>query len=146
MAIANLINIYVKSFIGTLSAVCACGVASGLSASVGVVYMLGGGEKRMLDTMKNVLGSRSGMICDGAKEGCANKVALSSELAVQSAFLAMNDMSIVDQDGILASDLEQLFVNLGQLVRHGMDATNNVIVDIMQDNAKNRRQHPILNH
>lgn len=34
-ALANLINIYVKTFTGTLSAVCACGVASGLGASVG---------------------------------------------------------------------------------------------------------------
>lgn len=44
-ALANLVNIYVKTFTGTLSAVCACGVASGLGASVGVVYMLGGEEE-----------------------------------------------------------------------------------------------------
>ena len=130
-ALANLINIYVKTFTGTLSAVCACGVASGLGASVGVVYMLGGGEEQMLFAMQNILGSICGMICDGAKEGCANKVQLSSGLAVKSAFLAMNGMNVRDGDGIVGSDLRSLFENLGHLVREGMESTNSVIVDIM---------------
>ena len=134
-ALASLVNIYVKSFTGTLSAVCACGVASGLAASVGVVYMLGGDEIAMLGAMKNILGSISGMICDGAKEGCANKVELSSGLAVQAAFLAMQGMSIAEGDGILADGLESLFENLGHLIREGMQNTNRVIVEIMQGSA-----------
>ncbi len=130
-ALANLVNIYVKTFTGTLSAVCACGVASGLGASVGVVYMLGGGEQEMLYAMQNILGSICGMICDGAKEGCANKVQLSSGLAVKSAFLAMKGMSVKTGDGIVGRDLKSLFENLGHLVREGMENTNSVIVEIM---------------
>ncbi len=130
-ALANLVNIYVKTFTGTLSAVCACGVASGLGASVGVVYMLGGGEEQMLFAMQNILGSICGMICDGAKEGCANKVQLSSGLAVKSAFLAMNGMNVRGGDGIVGSELYTLFENLGHLVREGMESTNSVIVKIM---------------
>lgn len=130
-ALANLVNIYVKTFTGTLSAVCACGVASGLGASVGVVYMLGGGEEQMLFAMQNILGSICGMICDGAKEGCANKVQLSSGLAVKSAFLAMNGMNVRGGDGIVGGELYTLFENLGHLVREGMESTNSVIVKIM---------------
>lgn len=130
-ALANLVNIYVKTFTGTLSAVCACGVASGLGASVGVVYMLGGGEEQMLFAMQNILGSICGMICDGAKEGCANKVQLSSGLAVKSAFLAMNGMNVRGGDGIVGNELRTLFENLGHLVREGMESTNSVIVKIM---------------
>ena len=130
-ALANLINIYVKTFTGTLSAVCACGVASGLGASVGVVYMLGGNEEQMLFAMQNILGSICGMICDGAKEGCANKVQLSSGLAVKSAFLAMNGMNVQSGDGIVGGELATLFENLGDLVREGMENTNSVIVKIM---------------
>ena len=48
IALAALANVYIKSFIGPLSSVCACGVASGLSASLGVVYLLGGGEGEMV--------------------------------------------------------------------------------------------------
>lgn len=134
-ALANLINIYVKTFTGTLSAVCACGVASGLGASVGVVYMLGGGEEQMLFAMQNILGSICGMICDGAKEGCASKVQLSSGLAVKAAFLAMNGMGIRGGDGIVGTrGLSSLFENLGHLVREGMENTNSVIVEIMSGN------------
>ena len=136
-ALASLVNIYVKSFTGTLSAVCACGVASGLAASVGVVYMLGGGRNQpMLGAMKNILGSISGMICDGAKEGCANKVELSSGLAVQAAFLAMQGMSIAEGDGILADGsanpcLKTLAISFARACSN----TNRVIVEIMQGSA-----------
>ena len=130
-ALANLVNIYVKTFTGTLSAVCACGVASGLGASVGVVYMLGGREEQMFFAMQNILGSICGMICDGAKEGCANKVQLSSGLAVKSAFLAMNGMNVRGGDGIVGDELYTIFENLGRLVREGMESTNSVIVRIM---------------
>ncbi|MED9821758.1 MAG: L-serine ammonia-lyase, iron-sulfur-dependent, subunit alpha [Christensenellales bacterium] len=135
-ALANLVNIYVKTFTGTLSAVCACGVASGLGASVGVVYMLGGGEEQMLFAMQNILGSICGMICDGAKEGCANKVQLSSGLAVKSAFLAMNGMNVRGGNGIVGGELFTLFENLGQLVHEGMEGTNSVIVRIMSKGSK----------
>lgn len=134
-ALANLVNIYVKTFTGTLSAVCACGVASGLGASVGVVYMLGGGEEQMLFAMQNILGSICGMICDGAKEGCANKVQLSSGLAVKSAFLAMNGMNVRGGEGIVGGELYTLFENLGRLVREGMESTNSVIVRIMSQGS-----------
>lgn len=139
-ALANLVNIYVKTFTGTLSAVCACGVASGLGASVGVVYMLGGSEEQMLFAMQNILGSICGMICDGAKEGCANKVQLSSGLAVKSAFLAMNGMNVRGGDGIVGNELETLFENLGHLVREGMESTNSVIVKIMSKGSECREK------
>lgn len=139
-ALANLVNIYVKTFTGTLSAVCACGVASGLGASVGVVYMLGGSEEQMLFAMQNILGSICGMICDGAKEGCANKVQLSSGLAVKSAFLAMNGMNVRGGDGIVGDGLRTLFENLGHLVREGMENTNSVIVEIMSKGSECREK------
>lgn len=73
IAFAQAINLYAKHYLGTLSCLCSCSVASGLSASAGIVYMMGGSDQQVLDTMRNVLGSISGMICDGAKEGCASQ-------------------------------------------------------------------------
>ena len=133
MALGSLVNIYVKSFIGPLSSVCACGVASGLGASLGVVYMLGGGEGEMLLAARNILGSVSGMICDGAKEGCASKVALSAGLAVEAAYLAMEGTGVSARDGILDEKFEDLIAHLGELVCEGMGVTNQTIVRIMKD-------------
>ena len=138
LAVANLANIYIKSFIGPLSSVCACGVASGLSASIGVVFLMGGGEKEMLQASRNILGSVSGMICDGAKEGCASKVALSAGLAVEAACLAMEGGGIHAQDGILDESFDRLIAHLGELVCVGMGGTNDTIVHIMKDEKVRR--------
>lgn len=133
IALAALANVYIKSFIGPLSSVCACGVASGLSASLGVVYLLGGGEGEMVQAARNILGSVSGMICDGAKEGCASKVALSAGLAVEAACLALEGGGIHAQDGILDESFDRLIAHLGELVCVGMGSTNSTIVHIMKD-------------
>lgn len=101
IAFAQAINLYAKHYLGTLSCLCSCSVASGLSASAGIVYMMGGSDQQVLDTMRNVLGSISGMICDGAKEGCASKVCLSTGLSVMSAMMALNGMNTKPADGIL---------------------------------------------
>ncbi len=136
LALAHLVNIFAKSFVGPLSAVCACGIASGLGASVGIVYMLGGGESAMFGAINNTLGAITGMVCDGAKEGCANKVALSAFLAVQNALLAVSGYGISSGDGILATTLYGLFDNLRRLIYDGMDHTNRAIVDIMKHNRR----------
>ncbi len=138
LACAALANIYIKSFIGPLSSVCACGVAAGLAASIGVVFLMGGGEKEMLQASRNILGTLSGMICDGAKEGCAAKVALSAGLAVESACLAMEGGGIHAQDGILDDSFDRLIAHLGELVCVGMSETNDTIVHIMKDEKVRR--------
>lgn len=132
LALAHLINMYGKAHIGNLSAMCACGVSSGLGASVAIVYMMGGTPQQMLLAAQNMAGSICGMICDGAKEGCANKVELAGGLAVESALLAMEDVGIPACNGILDGEWKGLFANMGALSRDGMRETNHVIVKIMQ--------------
>lgn len=132
LALAHLVNIYAKAHVGNLSALCSCGISSGLGASVGIVYMLDGSCEQMLLAAKNMIGSICGMICDGAKEGCANKVELAAGLAVESAYLALENMGIPDDNGILSSEWAALFENLGALAKRGMRETNRVIVQIMQ--------------
>ena len=126
-------RVHQKASSAPLSSVCACGVASGLSASLGVVYLLGGGEGEMVQAARNILGSVSGMICDGAKEGCASKVALSAGLAVEAACLALEGGGIHAQDGILDDSFDRLIAHLGELVCVGMGSTNSTIVHIMKD-------------
>jgi len=76
LALSNLITFFIKSYTGTLSAMCGCGVAAGIGASAGVVYLLDGNKEQILGSLYNMVGSISGMICDGAKNGCAYKLAL----------------------------------------------------------------------
>lgn len=131
LALAHLVNIFGKAHVGNLSALCSCGISSGLGAAVGIVYMLDGTCEAMLLAVKNMLGSICGMICDGAKEGCANKVELAAGMAVESAYLAVEGMGIPDDNGILSGEWNTMFENLGALAQQGMRQANRVIVEIM---------------
>jgi L-cysteine desulfidase len=110
---------------------CGCGVAAGIGASAGVIYLLGGNQDKIMGALYNMVGSISGVICDGAKEGCSYKLALASGWAVQSALLALHDSIIHNTDGIVHPDFRQLFKNLGHLCDPGMIATDQAILDVM---------------
>ena len=131
LALSNLITFFIKSYTGTLSAMCGCGVAAGIGASSGVVYLLGGNKKQILGAFHNMVGSISGMICDGAKEGCAYKLALTAGWAVQSALLSLKGAIINSNDGILDADFKQSSKNLGYVCNPGMLPTDNAILEVM---------------
>jgi len=131
LALTNLITFFIKSYTGTLSAMCGCGVAAGIGASAGVIYLLGGNQDKIMGALYNMVGSISGVICDGAKEGCSYKLALASGWAVQSALLALHGSIIHNTDGIVHPDFRQLFKNLGHLCDPGMIATDQAILDVM---------------
>ena len=136
LAFSNLVTVYIKSFTGTLSAMCGCGVAAGIGASAGVSYMMGASESQIFKSMLNMVGSITGLICDGGKEGCAYKLALSAGWAVKSALLAQKGVSVHEDNGILAFNFRQLFENLGYLCNTGMAGANNSILNIMEKQYK----------
>jgi len=138
-ALTNLITFFIKSYTGTLSAMCGCGVAAGIGASAGIVYLLGGERRQILGAMYNMVGSISGMICDGAKEGCAYKLSLASGWAVQSALLSLKGATINKNDGIVDVDFRKLFRNLGYICNPGMISTDKAILEVMLNKKKTKR-------
>jgi L-cysteine desulfidase len=136
LCLAMSVNILAKAYIGTLAPICACGVASGLGASVGIVYILGGTTAQMMGAVRSMIGGITGMICDGAKEGCANKVAISAATAALSAMTAVSNFSISGEDGILADDIHGVLRNMEQLAKQGMTGTNRIILDIMKNKPR----------
>lgn len=131
LVLTNLITLFIKSYTGTLSAMCGCGVAAGIGASAGIVYLLDGNKDQILGAMYNMVGSIAGIICDGAKEGCAYKLALASGWAVQSAILSIKGAIINKNDGILAGNFKELFKNLGYTCNPGMVPTDEAILKVM---------------
>jgi L-cysteine desulfidase len=132
LALALSVNLFAKAYLGTLAPICACGVASGLAASVGLVYIMDGTVSQMTGAIRNMIGGITGMICDGAKEGCANKVALSASCAALSAMTAASNFYISEKDGILAEDIHEIFSNMEYLTKKGMDHANRAILTIMK--------------
>ena len=130
LILSNLVAIHIKSYLGKLSALCGCVVASTGSAC-GIVWLQGGGYKEVCAAIQNMAGNITGMVCDGAKVGCAMKVASGVSCAVQSAVLALRGACIPSTDGIIDDDVEKTIRNLGSIGSVGMKATDRMILDIM---------------
>lgn len=139
LVMSHLVAIHIKSYLGRLSALCGCVVASTGSAC-GVSYLMGGGYDQVTYAIKNMIGNVTGMVCDGAKVGCALKVSSGVSSAVQSAILAVDNICISDNDGIIENDIEKTIYNLGKVGSVGMQMTDNVMLDIM---VKKDRNQPI---
>ncbi len=131
IAYAQSLNIFIKHSLGTLSCLCSASVASGLAGACGVLYMLGATDEQITACIKTVLGSATGMICDGAKEGCANKVGLSCANAVTAAMMALEGFGIEAGGIVTSDDVAELVDNLSRVANVGMTPANAAIVDIM---------------
>ena len=130
LILSNLVAIHIKSFLGKLSALCGCVVASTGSAC-GIVYLQGGGVPEVSAAIQNMAGNITGMVCDGAKVGCAMKVASGVSCAIQSAVLALRGTCIPSTDGIIEDDVEKTIRNIGKIGSAGMKTTDQMILDIM---------------
>lgn len=131
VALSQLVTIYVKSYTGTLSPVCGCGVAAGVGASAGIVYLLNGNAEQIAGAIKNMTGTLAGVICDGGKPGCAFKLSISAGAALESAMMALSDIIISSFDGIVDETAEKTIMNLGKVSTDGMVNTDKTILEIM---------------
>lgn len=130
LVLSHLIAIHIKGYLGKLSALCGCVIAS-TGSSCGLVYLRGGDYEQICAAIKNMIGNITGMVCDGAKVGCAMKVASGVSSALQSAVLAREGICISEHDGIIEKDIEKTIQNLGRIGSIGMQNTDNMILDIM---------------
>ena len=130
LVLSHLIAIHIKGYLGKLSALCGCVIAS-TGSSCGLVYLRGGDYEQICSAIKNMIGNITGMVCDGAKVGCAMKVASGVSSALQSAVLAREGMCISEHDGIIEKDIEKTIQNLGKIGSVGMQNTDDMILNIM---------------
>ena len=130
LALSNLTVIYIKQSLGRLSALCGCVVAATGSAA-GITYLMGGTYDEITYAIKNMIANISGMICDGAKPGCALKVTSGVATAIFSAYLAMQHSYADSTAGIVEDDIDRTIRNLTRIGHDGMKVTDDLILDIM---------------
>ena len=134
IGLSHLVNSYVKCFTGDLSAICGCAIAAGMGAAVALVYQQCGPDMQKIGLAVNtVVSDLGGIFCDGAKEGCAVKVASSTDSAIRAAYMAINGFGISPLEGIAGNSPEQTIRNLGRLGDQGMTEVNRVILGIMRE-------------
>ncbi len=131
IAFSHVITAYIKAFTGRLSAVCGCSVAAGAGAAAGLTLLMGGTINHISSAIKNLISDLAGVICDGAKNSCALKLATAAGTAVQSALFALHGVDVKESDGIIAATSEQTLQNVGRLSVDGMIAADQTILQIM---------------
>ena len=130
LTLSGLLVIYMKQHLGLLSAMCGCVVAS-TGSSCGITYLMGGSNQQIIYAAKNMIANITGMICDGAKPGCALKIASSVSTATLSAVMAMENEVVSSQEGIIDEEIDKTIRNMALIGNSGMQLTDRIVLDIM---------------
>jgi len=131
IATSHLITAYLKAHVGNLAALCGACIGGSMGAAAGIVRLLGGGTAEIGQVINIMAGNLAGVICDGAKLGCALKVGTGASVAVKSAMLAMRGVQMPIGEGIVGATAESTVRNLGLLANPGMVQTDTQILQIM---------------
>ncbi len=133
LALACLVTSLTTEHLGTLSAVCGCSNAAGIGLAAGLVLLEGGSDREISLAINNMVGNVTGMVCDGAKMGCALKTMTAVDAAFRAATLAMCGVGIPVSDGIVGSDGSASLANMGRIANLGMVSVDREILSIMTE-------------
>jgi L-cysteine desulfidase len=136
IAAAHLVNAYVKCFLGELSVICGCAMAAGIAAAVAVVYQQAGNDPAKATlAVNNVVGDLGGLICDGAKPGCAMKTITAVDTAIRSGLMALEGFGLNVDDGMVGTSAEDTIRNLSQVTLEGMFSVDPAVLRILREKA-----------
>ena len=130
LALANLISLHQKRYIGSLSAYCGA-VSAATGAACGIAYMQGGDYKLICDVITNSINTTGGMVCDGAKSSCAAKIATALDMALLSYEMSKKNRAFMPGEGLVEDNIEETIANVGRMGRDGMKSTDVEILKIM---------------
>jgi L-cysteine desulfidase len=130
LILSNLMNIYLKQHIGKLSGLCGI-VNASIGVACGFVYLQGGNFTHISYVIKNMINTITGMVCDGAKPSCALKISTGLNAAFDCSTIAIRGIVVNETDGLSEESLERSIHSLGRIGRYGMDATDELTLEIM---------------
>ena len=132
LTVSNLVSIYIKHYIGSLSAFCGA-VSAAAGAGAAITCMAGGDFASVGRTITNTLANVGGIVCDGAKPSCAAKIASSVNAALLAHYLSMNEYNFKGGEGFVEDDVERTIKNMGYIGKIGMKETDKEILNVMID-------------
>lgn len=132
LALANLIVIHQKRFIGDLSAFCGT-VCAATGAACGIAYLNGDGYDIISGTITNSICTIGGMFCDGAKASCATKVSEAVDNGIRAYEIRKNGGEFCEGDGLVKKDVELTIRAVGRMAYIGLHSADLEILDIMLD-------------
>lgn len=130
LVVANLINVHMKTGVGRLSAFCgaACAATAGFA---GLAFINNEPLEIIQQVITNTIATDSGLICDGAKESCASKIATSLFSGLLGYEMAKKQQTFPYGCGIVQKEIDETIEAVGTVARVGMKVTDEVILNIM---------------
>ena len=140
LIVSNLVSIYQKHYIGSLSAFCGA-VTAACGCGAAITYLCGGSYEQICMTIVNTIGNVGGIVCDGAKSSCAAKIASAVEASIIAHNMSMRGRHFEAGEGFVQKDIEQTIKSLGYIGRVGMKATDIEILKVMLGQADLQMQN-----
>lgn len=134
LALGHLLTAVMTQSAGLLGGMCGCVVKAGIGAAASCTVLLSEDQEVLGAAINNMAGNIVGEICDGAKAGCALKMATAAGAAVESALFASRGLSIPPSNGIVGLHALDTLKNIGEIAR-GMHEVDRRIVEIMRAKA-----------
>jgi L-cysteine desulfidase len=139
IAVAHVINSYIKCYVGELAVICGCAISAGIAVAAGIVFQQAGPDiPKITHAVNNVIGDLSGLICDGAKPGCAMKAISSVDSSMRSALMALGGFGLDTDEGVVGRTVEDSIRNLGRVTLEGMFGVDPTVIDILHEKAVGR--------
>ncbi len=135
LAMGLLLIKYIKVYTGLLTPTCGVTVSAAPAIGAALVFAMGGTPVQMTAAVKLVFGNIVGILCDGAKHGCALKAATSARFGVEAAFLAMDGVTIPDSDGIVGANLPDTLEFMRKLQNEGLTNADKTMLEILMEKS-----------
>lgn len=133
LVVSNLVNVHIKTGVGRLSAYCGV-VCAATACFAGLAFL----DEQPLDVIEkvitNTIATDSGIICDGAKESCASKIATSLFAGLLGYQMTKNNHTFPQGCGIVQESVDDTIKAVGTVAHEGMRITDEVILGIMINN------------
>ena len=135
LCVSNLVALNQKKYIGSLSAYCGA-VCAAAGAGAGITYLCGGTLEQIENTVVNTIADAGGIVCDGAKQGCAAKISTALQAAILSHKMAMRGLTFARGEGLVMDCPEDTIKAVGYVGRAGMKQTDVEILNLMIGKTK----------
>ena len=136
MALGALMLFYVKMHTGRAAAMCLCAIAASAGVAAGYGYLRDLSESQIKASVKNVISPLAGMLCDGAKNACALKMAIAAESALQAVELAAEGVEANAYDGVCQDTLEDTVKTITRIANESMLMMDDYMVKAILEKNK----------
>lgn len=142
LALSCLALFYVKLNIGRESSFCLCSIAASSGVAAGISWLRGMTEAQICAAVKNTISPLCGMLCDGAKNACALKMAIASDVAYTGVDLASADVECGFYDGVADDTLPNTVQCVAALATDSLELLDKSMVrQIIQKTERRQKEN-----